>query len=176
VFVKTRKSLLRLVLAAGASLLCAAPAAASPQPGGPCSNATVSAQNQYCENIPSATGGREASPGTPALVSRLPPAEVTALRGGVSVGATGASGGAGGTVTHAASTRESRPGGSAVSAQARQQLLSLPAPTSRIPLAGTSAPRPSSWSLFSGLIIALAVATLAAGGLAFARRRRGGSA
>jgi hypothetical protein len=151
---------------------------AAAQPGGPCSNATVSAQNQYCENIPSATGGHEALPGTPALASHLPPAEVNALRSGAAgVGVSRASGAAVGRgSTHRASAARSAAARTPVSARTRQALLSLPAPTSRVPIAGTTPPRPSTASLFPGLIIALVVTTLAAAGLAFVRRARGGGA
>ena len=50
--------------------------------GVPCSDPTVSAMNQYCENLPSSGGGgNKPGPGTPALASHLPPAEVSVLRG-----------------------------------------------------------------------------------------------
>ncbi len=45
--------------AAGAGQSCAGPP-------------TVSALNQYCENIPAATGGRPPLPGSPALAGSLP--------------------------------------------------------------------------------------------------------
>jgi hypothetical protein len=171
---RTRNALLCLALAAGAVLVGAVPAAAATQPGSPCSNATVSAQNQYCEDIPSATGGGEALPGTPALARHLPPAEVAALRGG-GAGASGSSGGSGGRgSTPSASGAHSAAARTSDSARTRQALLTLPAPTSRVPFAGTVSPRPSTASLFSGLIIALVVATLATGGFALVRRARGG--
>jgi hypothetical protein len=45
--------------AAVALLIAAAPALASSTPGTACSQQTVSAVNEYCENIPSATGGNQ---------------------------------------------------------------------------------------------------------------------
>ncbi len=42
-----------------ALLTAAAPAVASGGPGAACSHQTVSAVNQYCENIPSATGANQ---------------------------------------------------------------------------------------------------------------------
>src|SRR5207253_1238162 len=70
------------------------------------------------------------------------------------------------------SARTARKAGSA---RTRAQLLSLPAPGPRALLAAATAARPSTWSLFSGLIILLAGVTLTGSGLALARRRRGTS-
>jgi hypothetical protein len=170
----TRNALLCVALAAGTVLTGAVPAATAAQPGGPCSNATVSAQNQYCEDIPSATGGHEALPGTPALASHLPPAEVNALRGGAAAGMAGSSGGAGGAdSTHGAAASRSVAARASASAPTRQALLSLPAPGAHVPFTG-AASRPGTTSLFSGLIVVLVVTTLAAGGFAVVRRARGG--
>jgi hypothetical protein len=160
-----------MFIAALALLVQAVPAAASSEPGAPCSDATVSANNQYCENIPAATGGRTMGPGSPVLGSRLPPALVNRIRGNTRGGTAGASSGA----THqaatpaagkAAATRHTR------SEQARRALLSLPAPGPRAALRAPPPAHTSSWSLFSGLIIVLAIATLALSVLAFAQRRR----
>ena len=175
-------------------------AATSNQPGAPCSSSTVSAVDQYCENIPSATGGNEAGPGTPAVGKSLPPSVVSALRGAGGSGPGGTSGGAptlpvqgqasSATPASAPASGSAQTSGSAQSGSARTSgsaqtpasarthaaLLTLPAPGSRALLSGTTAHRPSSWSLFSVLIIALAAAALALSAVAFARRRRGNTA
>ena len=52
--------------------LGACPALAA-QPGAACAGPpSVGAINQYCENIPGATGGHPSGPGTPAVSSSLP--------------------------------------------------------------------------------------------------------
>ena len=56
----------RIHLATFGVCLCAAASASAAQPGGPCSGPPVSAQNQYCENIPSATGNHGPQGGSPA--------------------------------------------------------------------------------------------------------------
>ena len=61
-------------------------AAASGRPGGLCSGPPVSAQSQYCENIPSASGGRGPQIGSPgggpgSVESTLPPGALRAIAG-----------------------------------------------------------------------------------------------
>jgi hypothetical protein len=53
--------------------LIAAPAAHAAGGGGCAGPSTVSALNQYCENIPGPTGGHSPRPGAPALAGALPP-------------------------------------------------------------------------------------------------------
>jgi hypothetical protein len=65
----------------GLVLLCgafASPALAGP-PGSACTKQAVSALDQYCENIPSATGPQTPAPGTRAVGNGLPGAVVRAL-------------------------------------------------------------------------------------------------
>jgi hypothetical protein len=60
-------------------------AAAAASVGGACTGPqTVSALNQYCENLPGAAGGQTPGPGTPALSSSLPPRLIRSIakRGG----------------------------------------------------------------------------------------------
>jgi hypothetical protein len=62
-------------------LICgafASPAIADP-PGSACSKQSVSALDQYCENIPSATGPQTPGAGTQAVGNGLPPAVARAL-------------------------------------------------------------------------------------------------
>src|SRR5437764_10376900 len=56
----------------------ASPAAAS-RPGSACTKQSVSALDQYCENIPSATGPQTPAAGIPAVGRGLPPPVVHAL-------------------------------------------------------------------------------------------------
>jgi hypothetical protein len=56
----------RIHLATFGVCLCAAASASAAQPGGVCSGPPVSAQNQYCENIPSATGNHGPQGSSPA--------------------------------------------------------------------------------------------------------------
>jgi hypothetical protein len=63
-----------MLIAAG---LCSTPAAVSAKAVSPfgvsCSGSAASAINQYCEDIPSATGGHQVTPGVPALATTLRP-------------------------------------------------------------------------------------------------------
>ncbi len=128
--------------------------AASDQAGASCANPSVSALNQYCENIPTATGGRTPHAGTPALGGTLPP-QVTRAPGGTSTSTGSAGGGA---------------RGSSAGARARRRLLTLPAPSTHAPLKGSVATAsPSSLSLT--LILVLLLIALALGGLALWRLR-----
>jgi hypothetical protein len=68
-------------LAIGLMVLCgafASPALAG-RPGSACTKQSVSALDQYCENIPSAAGPQTPLAGTPAVGNGLPPAVVHAL-------------------------------------------------------------------------------------------------
>jgi len=154
-----------------ALLLQSVPAAASSQPGAPCSDSTVSANNQYCEDIPAATGGHTMGPGSPTLGSRLSPSLVDRNQGTSGGGKTGASTGP----TRRAAAPAADTGGAARRArfkQVRRALLSLPAPGPRALFRAVPPAHTSSWSVFSGLIIVLAIATLALSLLAFTQRRR----
>ncbi len=63
---------LRLIVVVAAALI-AVPVARGAVPGQGCAGPpTVSALNQYCENIPAATGARPPLPGSPALATVLP--------------------------------------------------------------------------------------------------------
>jgi hypothetical protein len=138
---------------AAVAALVAPGAAAARQPGDQCSSTTVSAANQYCEDVPSATGGHQVGLGTPALAGHLPPSVVREL--------------------NAAPANGARAGAAAVSGQTRTGLLRLPAPGSFSPLRPGAGTHPSSASLLSELIVVLAAATVLMGALALARRRRG---
>lgn len=151
-----RKALLRLVAVLAALLAQAVPAAASPRPGDPCSHSTVSAADEYCENIPSATGGHQVTVGTPALAGQLPPSMVSAISGARASGAT------------ASSAR-------AVPKRTRAGLLRLPARSPfSLPIPRAAA-HPSGWSVASGLIAGLIGVTLAMSALALIMRRRRGT-
>jgi hypothetical protein len=145
----------------GCSLVCVAllasraPAAtaASSQPGAPCANPTVSAVNQYCEDIPSASGPRASGPGAPILASSLPRRAAQRLAGA-----------AAGAPAGRVAPREAR------KARAHVALLSLPAPGARVPLSGS--PATNDASPFSWLIAVLAGVALALAAAAIVRRRR----
>jgi hypothetical protein len=135
-------------------LLCgafASPALAGP-PGSACTKQSVSALDQYCENVPSATGPQTPLAGTRAVGNSLPPAIVHAL-----------------TAKH-----------SAVPLAVRRQLRALPAAVhhsrrqgGRDSTAGVSAA--NVWSLSLTLILVLvgvALALLAVAGERWRRRRR----
>jgi hypothetical protein len=125
------------VVAAGA---LAAGTRRGAQPGGSCSS-TSSAINQYCENIPSATGG-STPPGTvgPSVGTTLPPSGVRAYR-------------------HLPAAERKR----------ARRLLSLPAPTTSVPV--TSSIHHGAWSLPVWVILSL-IAIAAAGAAALITRRR----
>lgn len=166
-----RNPLLCLFGALAALLTAVTPAAASSQPGAACSDPTVSAVNQYCELIPSATGGHAPGPGTPALAGHLSSpvkSELRDRRGGQS-----ASSASGRAPASRSATRRQGPARKLPGARARRALLTLPAPSPRALFGAAAGPRSSTWSLFSGLIGVLAAATLVAAVLALVRRRRG---
>jgi hypothetical protein len=71
---------LAVALLSGCGVL--APPALAARPGSACTKQSVSALDQYCENIPSATGPQNPGAGTPAVGSALPPAVVHALTTG----------------------------------------------------------------------------------------------
>jgi hypothetical protein len=135
-----------------AAVWCLAPVAAAAPPGSPCARNTVSALDQYCEQLPSAKGAQTPQAGTPALGPTLPPRVQRAL---------------------------AAPRG-AIPQQVRQQLRLLPASaTAPVPHPGTgvtpgaaTATPPSPWSLSLPLILVLAAIALALLALAVARRRR----
>jgi hypothetical protein len=119
-------------------------ASAAHQPGASCGS-TSSAINQYCENLPSATGHGTPPPGTPNTAPRLStsPAAVRAI--------------------------------DQLPAKARKRarkLLSLPAPVPvSASLTGTG-PK-GGWSLPLGVIVALIAVAVAGATVALARRGRG---
>ena len=61
----------RLIVVVVAVLVCVPVARASDAGQGCAGPSTISALNQYCENIPSATGARPPLPGSPALAGSL---------------------------------------------------------------------------------------------------------
>jgi hypothetical protein len=101
------------------------------------------------------------------LGSGLPPSLVNRIQGTTGGGTTGASSGSTGQAAAPAGGTTA-----ASSQQVRRALLSLPASGSPVPFRAAPPAHTSNWSLFSGLIIVLAIATLALSVLAFAQRRR----
>ena len=149
-----------LLTAAIALRTAAKPATASTPPGGACSHQQASAVNQYCENIPSATGGNQAGPGTPPLSSQLAPSVSTRL-GGAGVRVSGAPSRAGGRRHGRAQSRKA----------SASRLFGLPAPGAHLPFPDARHAAASGWSLFSGLLIVLAALAMALGAVAVVRRR-----
>lgn len=131
----------------------AAQAASSPsgvQPGANCGN-TSSAINQYCENIPSASGGGTPPPGAsgpaaPQLGTALPKPAVRALN----------------RLPVAARKRAGK-------------LLALPAPAISVPVTGSIAARTDPWSVPLSVIFAMVAIAVACAATAVIGRRRGGS-
>jgi hypothetical protein len=72
-----RIGILWVVLSALLGWGTATAAAAGSNPGSACGNGSVSALSQYCEQIPSSTGGQRPAVGTPAVGSSLPAATPT---------------------------------------------------------------------------------------------------
>jgi hypothetical protein len=131
----------------GAALAGAAAAQPS-QPGGPCSGPQASAQNQYCEDVPTATGGN----------------------GGRPAGTTTASAPAG-TVRSALSPSIRRALAHSPRSSARRRLLDLPASLVQERL--TPPQDASGLSVLLLLILILIAIVLALAALAWHRRRRG---
>jgi hypothetical protein len=133
----------------------ASPAVAS-RPGSACTKQSVSALDQYCENIPSATGPQTPAAGIPAVGRGLPP-----------------------TVVHALTARHS-----SVPLAVRRGLRALPAAVHHARRQGThdsigTVAAANVWSLSLTLIlilVGLAVALLAVAGERWRRRRRAVSA
>jgi hypothetical protein len=132
---------LTLALALGSGT---AAGARTTRPGGSCGDGSISALNEYCEQIPAAPGGQTPALGSPALANGLAAAR------GMSASASPAS-----HVTRAA----------------RRRLRSLPAPIRSRPIAG-SISDPGILSQSLTLIFILIVLVIALGGLAYERRRR----
>jgi hypothetical protein len=127
----------------GVLAFTAVPARAAQSAGTCAGPPTVSALNQYCENVPGAAGGHTPGPGTPALATTLPPRVVRQL--------------ASTSPAHAANTR----------------LLALPAPTAhRRSLPVLAAVRTNALSPFLVLILVLVALTLVLVGIATTRRHR----
>src|SRR5205807_6774366 len=120
--------------------------------------------------IPSAKGGHEAGPGTPALAGRLPRSILTRLRG--SSGTPGAAVGRRQGRSRSRAAAAARTRAQLLSLPARAQLLSLPAPSPRLPFGGTRQAGASSSSLLSGLVIVLGAVVFGLSAVALARRRR----
>jgi hypothetical protein len=138
--------MLAVALLSGASF---ARAASGALPGVNCSANVPSALNQYCEDIPSAIGARQAAPGSTALAATLPQRSLRTLSGPTP-------------------TRRNAAGRGR-----RSNLLALPAATRRelIPPIGAEL-HPNGWELFSALIAVIAALALAAAAAALLRRRR----
>lgn len=130
-------------------------AAASSTPGVPCAGNEPSALDEYCEDIPSATGGGEAGPGTAALSTTL-------------------AGRARRSLTAAPSPR--RPGPAKAARRARMILLSLPSPTRSESLGSGPQPGVSGWSALQKLVAVVAAVGAAAILVGVVRRRRRTSA
>lgn len=124
-------------------------ALAAQQPGASCSSGnTSSAINQYCEDIPSATGGSPSPPGapgppTPTLSTTLPQAKVGAY--------------------HHLSAKERKRAG---------KLLTIPAPTGSVPISASVSASTSAWSLPTGVALAMVAIAAACGIAAIVRRRQ----
>lgn len=127
-------------------MLATADVAWSNPVGGPCTHRSASAIDQYCEDLPTASGPATPSLGTPALGPALP----QRLRAGL--------------------VRSRSSGG----LRARRALLTLPAAGPRHPLGGPVESRVnvSGWSLFGPLIIALVASALALGATVLVRQWR----
>jgi hypothetical protein len=167
----------------GCGWLLTATALASSEPGSPCSSTVVSAQNQYCEDIPGADGPRWTGSRTRTLATTLPHAVLGRI--GSSAGSAGvpSAGRAtpSGQTNRVAQPQQSqsqqsrhpqsrRPRGTApVAATA---LLSLPAPARHEPLPADSSGSTSPVSQFGWLIAVLVAIPVGAGAAAVARRRR----
>ena len=142
--------------------IAAAALALGPPPAGAaiatrCSAASGSAISQYCEVVPSSTGGQAPVASDRALQSTLPARIVRSLQATRRAGS-----GAG---------RSSSKSGGPPPDQRRAELLSLPAPA-RAASTGSSAPTRSEWSAFSALIAVLAISGAGLGALAVVARRR----
>jgi len=137
---------LMLAFAISAAMLgsgaAAAQAASAAQPGASCNN-TSSAINQYCEDLPSASGGSP-PPGTPmpALGATLPLSAVRAYN-------------------HLPAKARKR----------ARKLLSLPAPAASVRVNASISTHKSAWSLPFWIVLAI-IAIAAACLAAVARRRR----
>ena len=130
-------------------MLATSASAAQPgqEPGAGCGS-TSSAVNQYCEDIPSATGGSAmptgtAGPPAPTLGTALPQSAARAYQ------------------RLPATTRK----------RARK-LLSLPAPAPAVPVSASFTADRSAWSLPTGLILAMLAIVAACSAAAVARRNR----
>jgi hypothetical protein len=140
---------LGVMLFTGALAAHAASVASGAAPGAGCSN-TSSAIDQYCEDIPSASGSGTPPPGTPGpsarqLGSALPRSAARTFR------------------RLPAATRTRARG-----------LLSLPASAAAVPVSGSIAAHRGAWSLPSGVILAMvAIVAACAAAAVFGRRRRG---
>jgi hypothetical protein len=156
-----------LILTPGAAV---ARRSADSRPGAACGGASASAINQYCEDIPAATGPSAPGPGTRALAGALPAPLVHAL----ATGSPGQGSGAGGGSASAGAGGRASAGGTTPNAATAHQLLLLPAPARRLPLIANTPATVDGSSLFTGLIIALAALGALVGlcGLAAARHRR----
>jgi hypothetical protein len=122
-------------------------AAAGGTPGGSCASGSVSALNQYCEQIPSAAGGKTPGPGTPAVGNSVPGLTPRAIA-----------------LSASSSQTSVRPA-------ARKALRALPARTRSRPITGSVADDGIvSHSLPLVLILAAIASVLAL--VAFVRRRR----
>jgi hypothetical protein len=122
------------------------PPAAQPGPG--CAGPPDSVFNQYCEPVPTATGGRTPGPGTPAVANTLPPAVVATISGGRPV-----------------------TGAFAIGPVTRKKLVTLPiAAPVLLPVTGSATADP--WSLAWWMILALVAIALALVATSVARQRR----
>jgi hypothetical protein len=147
-----------------ASMACPPAVASGSQPGAPCSDSTVSAENQYCQDVPGAAGPEGPGARGPSLGSTLPPSTVSrveSLAQGAPGGTAGQTQGAGHSLAarHAAGER-----------RVANTLLTLPAPAVRLPIGASPASTAGGWSLFPWLIGVLVAVGL--GAIAVVARRR----
>ena len=136
---------LGVMLFSGSVSAQAASRPSAAQPGAGCGNPS-SAVNQYCEDIPSASGGSTppaaGTPG-PVLGATLPRSAVRAFG-------------------HLPARTQKR----------ARKLLSLPAAGTSVPVTAAIGVHKSAWSLPTGVILALLAIAVGAVAVAAARRRR----
>jgi len=186
---KARTAALVLAAFVGALCLMTTAAVAKSCAGGP----SDSAINQYCESIPTSTGGQaggghSSHAAGSTLASSLPSRIIHQITGTTAAAATGASTAPGtstaaGSPTHRRSSATKRPSSGRrtasrhahkprVSAAQRRQLLSLPAATVHPTAYRLSAASANVWAPLTWLIAVLAAIALALAGVAFAVSRR----
>jgi hypothetical protein len=127
-----------------------------------CANSGASALDQYCEVVPSSTGGQAPQAGLPTLATTLSPQSIQRI-----IAASGAQRVATGAQNGTAGRRRQRS-----TARHRSVLLTLPAAESRRPTSTIVASDTSLWSISGWMLGVLALLAIGLGGAAWSRRRR----